>query len=268
MSPQARLGLLIGLTAAAIGALWVVPPIPQDPAYHQFADRRAFFGMPNALNVLSNAAFVLVGGIGLGFMARRGTSGSARPFSQPADAWPYVALFLGIALTGVGSGYYHLAPDNARLVWDRIPMTVAFAAIVAAVLVERISVRAGLVALPMLLGAGIGSVLYWQAAEARGAGDLRPYAFVQFFPLLIVPFIMLLFPSRYTRGGDLLGAAALYGLAKVFEIADAKVFAVGQLVSGHTLKHLAAAVATLLIIRMLRLRGPVTPAFTAGRMRA
>jgi hypothetical protein len=256
MSRQARLGLLIGLTVAAIGVLAAVPRISQDPAYHHFADRRSLWGIANALDVLSNAAFTVVGVVGLRFLSRRETPGPALPFVRAADRWAYVVFFVGVTVTGFGSAYYHLAPDNARLVWDRVPMTVGFGAIVAAILAERISVRVGLVALPMLLGAGIGSVLFWQATEARGAGDLRPYVFVQFFPLLLIPLIMLLFPSRYTRGADFLGAAVLYGVAKACEVADARIFGLGGIVSGHTLKHLVAAAAVLVIVRMLRLRGP------------
>jgi len=182
MARQLRLGLLIGLSVLATGILAAVPPIPQDPSYHHFADRRSFFGIPNAWNVLSNAAFVFVGGLGLWHIARRSKAGAANLFSQPGDRWPYVALLVGIALTGVGSAYYHLAPDDARLVWDRLAIAVAFAAIVAMVLLERISVPAGLAALPVLLIAGVGSALYWHVTEARGAGDLRPYAMVQFSP--------------------------------------------------------------------------------------
>jgi hypothetical protein len=247
----------MGLTILAIGILTAVPPIPQDPAYHNFADRRSFLGILNAWNVLSNAAFVLVGGLGLWHVARRNVRGAANGFSKAGDRCPYVALFTGIVLTGFGSAYYHLAPDNARLVWDRLAMAVAFTAVVATVLVERIGGPAALTLLAFLLLAGIGSVLYWHSTELRGVGDLRPYVMVQFFPLVIVPLIMLLFPSRYTRGGDLVGAAALYGVAKTLEMADAGVFAAGHIVGGHALKHLAGATAAALIVRMLWLRRPV-----------
>ncbi len=256
MSHRFRVGVLIGVTVLAIGILAAVPPIPQDPAYHRFADRRWFLGIPNAWNVLSNGSLVLVGGLGLWYIAHRNAPG-ADLFSKSSDRWPYVAFFTGVLLTGFGSAYYHLAPDNARLAWDRLPMAVAFTAIVTAVLIERISRRVGLAMLPVLLIAGVGSVLYWRATELRGVGDLRPYVMVQFFPLVLVPLVMLLFPSRYTRGGDLVGAAALYGVAKVLEMADAKVFSLGHVVGGHALKHVAAAAAAALIIRMLWLRRPV-----------
>jgi hypothetical protein len=262
MSRQLRLGLLMGLTLLAIGVLAAVPTIPQDPAYHRFADRRSFLCIPNAWNVLSNVALVLVGGLGLWCTAWRNVTGAANGFSKAGDRWPYVAFFMGTALTGFGSAYYHLAPDNARLVWDRLPMAVAFTAIVATVLVERIGRSAGLTLLPLLLIAGIGSVLYWHSTEVRRVGDLRPYVMVQFFPVVIIPLIMLLFPPQYTRGGDLVGVAVLYGVAKALEMADAKVYAVGHIVGGHALKHLAAAAAAALIIRMLWLRRPVDSAVT------
>jgi hypothetical protein len=255
MSYRNRVVVLLGVTVAVIAALAAVPPIPQDPAYHHFADQRSLLGIANALNVLSNAAFTAVGIMGLWRLFRRETPGAT--FEHSADRWPYVVLFIGVMLTGFGSWYYHRAPDNARLVWDRLPMTVGFGGLVAAVLGERLSPRVGRVALPVLLAMGVASVLYWRATELRGVGDLRPYAFVQFFPVVLIPMLMVLFPSRYTRGGDLLGAGALYGVAKVCEHFDEQFIAVGGIVSGHTLKHLVAAAATLLIVRMLRLRRPM-----------
>lgn len=254
MTRRFRLFAIAGITLAAIAGMLALPPIPQTQDYHRFADQRAFLGIPHFLNVVSNAAFLLVGAMGLSFLWRRRGSGPEASFAGGSERWPYVIFFLGVTLTGLGSGYYHLAPDNARLVWDRAPMSVAFMSILAALVTERISVKAGHLSLFPLVAAGIGSVWYWRLTELGGRGDLRPYIIVQFYPMVAIPLIMLLFPSRYTRSADLLGAAAIYGVAKAFEAADAQVFAVGRIVSGHTLKHLTAALATYLILRMLRRR--------------
>ncbi|MBI4735646.1 MAG: alkaline phytoceramidase [candidate division NC10 bacterium] len=251
MTQRSRLLLIGGVTLAAIAGMWDLPPIPQSQDYHRFADQRAFLGIPNFLNVISNAAFLLVGAMGLSFLWRRRGSGPESSFAEGSEQWPYVIFFLGVALTGLGSGYYHLAPDNARLVWDRAPMSVAFMSILAALATERISVKAGRLSLFPLVAAGIGSVWYWRLTELGGRGDLRPYIIVQFYPTVAIPLIMLLFPSRYSRSADLLGAGATYGVAKAFEAADAQVFAVGRIASGHTLKHITAALATYLILRML-----------------
>lgn len=257
MSRASKLLAIVCLTLAAILGIMVLPPIPQSQDYHHFADGRALLGISNFLNVASNAAFLLVGALGLLFLWQRRDSKPESPFVERAEQWPYAALFLGIALTGLGSAYYHLAPDNARLVWDRLPMTIAFTAVLSAIVAERISAKAGLMSLVPLVAVGIGSVVYWQVTELGGQGDLRPYVIVQFYPMLAILLIMLLFPPKYTRNADLLGAAALYALAKAFEALDNRIFALGQIISGHTLKHLAAAMATYLILRMLQKRRPL-----------
>jgi hypothetical protein len=257
MTQRTRLCLIAAVTGAAIVGVFSLPPLSQSQDYHNFADRRALFGVPNFLNVTSNAAFLLAGLLGLSWLLQWHRSNPHNGFVEQREQWPYVALFLGVTLTGLGSGYYHLAPDNARLVWDRLPMAIAFTAILSAIISERIGVKAGLLSLVPLVVVGMGSVVYWHLTELGGRGDLRAYVLVQFYPILAIPLIMLLFPPRYTRSADLLGAAALYGLAKVFEVSDARIFAAVPIVGGHTLKHLAAALAAYQILRMLQKRRPL-----------
>lgn len=191
--------------------------------------------------------------MGLGFVA------SAKPdrFLDGRERWPYFFVFLGLLLTALGSSYYHLAPDNARLVWDRLPMTVVFMSLVAAMIAERISVPAGVRLLPVLLAIGMASVVQWYASEVRGAGDLRFYAAVQVYAGVVLLLIQF-FPPRYTRGADLLGVAGFYALAKILETFDRPVFHGLRVVSGHTLKHLAGAMAGYWILRMLQKRKPVS----------
>jgi hypothetical protein len=188
--------------------------------------------------------------MGLVFLAR---SASSRGFVEARERLPYFLVFLGLFLTAFGSGYYHLAPDNARLVWDRLPMTVVFMSLVAAMIAERVSVRIGLWLLPLLLALGVGSVLHWYGGELRGAGDLRLYAAVQVYAMVVI-LVVLLLPARYTRSADLAVIAGFYVLAKVLEISDRRIFSLGHVVSGHTLKHLAAAAAGYWILRMLHRR--------------
>ncbi len=228
--------------------------IPQSQAYHHFADRRALLGLPNCFDVLSNAVFLVVGLVGLRFLFRSGASGAANAFTCRSERWPYVVFFLGVTLTAFGSAYYHLAPDNWRLLWDRLPMAVGFMAFLAAMIAERISVKAGLRLLTPLVGIGLASVVYWEWSEQRGAGDLRLYGLVQFYPLVAIILLFALFPPRYTGGAKLLAVAGLYGLAKVFEWLDAQVFAVTRVLSGHTLKHLCAGLAVYFILDMLEKR--------------
>jgi len=167
-------------------------------------------------------------------------------FLDERERWPYLLGFFGLFLTAFGSSYYHLVPENARLVWDRLPMTLVFMPLVAAMIAERISVKAGLWLLPVLTSIGAGSVWQWNASELRGKGDLRMYATVQVYALVVL-LIALLLPAKYTRSGDLLWVVGFYALAKILETADRQVFALtGRTLSGHALKHLAAAAAGLL----------------------
>jgi hypothetical protein len=211
-------------------------------------------GVPNFLNVASNFPFALVGLMGLWYLLRKD---GREMFLHSHERWAYAVFFLGVAFTSIGSSYYHLAPDNDRLFWDRLPMTLGFMSVFAAVISERVNVKTGFRMLAPLLAAGLASVLYWRMTEARGEGDLRLYAIVQFYPLLAIPLLLGLFPPRYTRGGQFLAALAIYGAAKVFELADALIFSAGHVISGHSLKHIAAAASALWILDMLRKRKPV-----------
>jgi hypothetical protein len=233
-----------------------LPRIPQPQAYHNFADQRSFLGIPNFADVVSNVPFAVFGLWGLAFWLRSNSEPNSSLFVDRRERWPYLVIFIGVLLTAFGSAYYHLEPSNARLVWDRLPMTVAFMAVVAAMIAERISVRIGLWLLPVLVLVGFSSVLQWYLSELRGAGDLRFYATVQAYSVLFV-LIVLLLPPRYTRSSDLAIVAGFYVLAKVLEILDKPIFELGHIVSGHTLKHLAAATSGYWILRMLQKRRPL-----------
>lgn len=251
-----RVWILLGAVLAAAFTVYLLPAIPQNEAYHNFADKRAFLGVPNFLNVASNVLFLFVGAAGIWFILRAAKDGG--PFLDAREKWPHFAFFVGVALTAFGSGWYHLHPDDRTLVWDRVPMAIGFMALVAVLVTERIDVSAGLRLLLPLVAVGIGSVVYWEFTQMRGHGDLRPYALVQFGGLLVMVLLILLFPARHTRTADLGIALGLYALAKVFEAADSLAFSAGHIVSGHTIKHGFAALATYWVLRMLRLREPVT----------
>ena len=214
-------------------------------------------GIPNFGDVVSNLPFAVIGVLGIAFLLRSGSDPASGHFLDSRERWPYLVAFVGLLLTAVGSSYYHLDPNNARLVWDRLPMTVVFMSMVAAVIAERVQLRLGLILLPPLLLIGIASVLQWYASELHGVGDLRFYAAVQAYSALVL-LIVLLFPARYSRGSDLAIIVGFYVLAKVLELLDKPIFFhTGHLVSGHTLKHLAAAAAGYWLLRMLQKRQPI-----------
>jgi hypothetical protein len=264
MSKRARVILICVLVIAAAVAVGFIPRIPQPQAYHNFADQRSFAGINNFLNVISNVVLLLAGLWGFSVTFSRKTR---EAFSKAFERLPYAVFFLGAALTCFGSAYYHLAPNNWTLVWDRLPITVAFMAIVAAVIAERISATAGLKLLVPLILLGAASVFYWYASEAHGKGDLRFYLSVQAFAVLFILLTLLLFEPKYTRGADFVIAIGLYALAKVFEIYDRAIFNAGHIVSGHTLKHLAVAVSVFCIGRMIQQRRLV-PVFRSRLVQA
>ena len=252
--PRAKAFGLWLLVAALAGGAWMLPPIPQWLSYHEFADQRACWGLPYCLDTLSNAAFVLAGGAGLRFLHRTWWQAV---FRDRREAWPYLLFFIATVLIGFGSGYYHLAPGNDRLLWDRLAMMLAFMAWFAAILSERISPRVGLCMLPLLTAAGLGSAAYWGWSEARGMGDLRPYLLMQLYPMLLIP-LLLFYPPRYSGDRNILVVLGLYLLSMFYDVGDRAVFALtGGLVSGHTLKHVIAALAVYAVVLHLRQRHAV-----------
>jgi len=247
------------ILATVVIAIFLIPSLPQNESYHHFADTRAFGGIHNAFDVLSNVFFLIVGLLGMRFVLNdRSAAHPVQRFLDPRERWPYLIFFAGVALTAFGSAYYHSHPDDARLVWDRLPMTLGFMSLLAATLNERISVKTGTRSLIPLLIFGVASVLYWSVTLARGHNDLRPYVVAQFGSLLALLVLVAFFPPRYTRGADLIVSLLIYALAKVFEAADRPIFNLGGIVSGHTMKHIIAAVSAYWILRMLKLRAPVT----------
>ncbi|HEX2653478.1 MAG TPA: hypothetical protein VHN11_07500 [Xanthobacteraceae bacterium] len=228
--------LLGGLGLASVAVLAAMPPITQDQHYHAFADTRPLFGIPYFWNVISNLPFVVVGAAGLALF--RGELTSA-------------ALFFGILLTGFGSSYYHLAPDDGTLFWDRLPMTIGFMALLAGALGERFGKATGHVALWPLLALGGASLIWW-----RWTGDLRPYVWVQFYPCLVLPILYWWFPAM-TGSRFLIIATALYGVSKALEYFDHLIYAASGIMSGHTLKHLAAAAACFALLRYFKQRQPL-----------
>jgi hypothetical protein len=257
---------MVGAMAVAAGfVLFSKPHWQQNLAYHDFADQRTLLGVPHFWNVVSNLPFLIVGLLGLRFILRDRESQVGKAFICSTERWPYLMLFLGVAFTAFGSAYYHLEPSNQRLVWDRLPMAVAFMALFSGVIAERMGIRIGLGLLGPLVTAGVGSVLYWACCD-----DLRPYYLVQFFPILAMPWLVLLFPPRYTGTSYLFAALGYYVLAKFCEHpGDAPIYeALGGAMSGHTFKHLLACLGAYQILRMLQRRQPTVREFARSGFRS
>ena len=239
-----RHALLVILVLGALGKIFTLAPIPQDTDYHLFVDTRSYLGIPNGLNVLTNIPFLLIGILGLGFCLRA-TLGPAR--------YAWTMLFVGLGLVSAGSAYYHWNPNNGTLFWDRLPITIGFMSLFAALIGEYVDQRLGKTLLLPAVSIGVVSVLYWHWTD-----DLRFYIWVQLFPLLTIPTVMLLFPKTYSHSWLLLAGFTCYVLAKVAEMYDGAVFAsTANSVSGHSLKHLFAAAGSYCVYQMLRSRHAV-----------
>jgi len=218
-------------------------PIPQPPAFHLFADTRTCLGIANFANVASNVAFLAVGLAGLAWCRRH-------PGADAVRAW--TAFFTGVALVAFGSTWYHIEPNDASLVWDRLPMTLAFMGLFVALLAEHLGQAWERRLLVPALIVGLASVLLWKAT-----GDLRVYLWVQATPFLAIAFMLACYPGRYTHRHYLLIGAGLYALAKVAEFQDRELLELtAGAISGHTAKHLLAAAAPLCVYLMLRRRRP------------
>lgn len=239
--------LLLAIVLAGTAALWWHGPIAQWASYHAFADAHTWHGIPNAANVLSNLPFAFIGLFGLWRLWP--------PTAQPdagRNAWR--GFSAAVAFTALGSALYHWSPTNPSLVLDRLPIAWACAALLCALLAERVDTRWG--SGPALAGALAVSSLsvgYWWATEQQGHGDLRAYLWIQFLPMVLAPVILgLKMPPTGARAVPAIAwwsALALYGCAKLMEVSDSAVLTLTGCVSGHTLKHLLAAAGAAWLLR-------------------
>ena len=236
-----RVGLLGAIAAISAVGLWSVDPIPQDQNYHDFAGELTLFGIANFWNVTSNLPFLFVGLIGLFFCLQNDEL-------QARLSWG--VLFAGVTMVAFGSSWYHLAPDNSTLVWDRLPMAIGFMGLFTALLYDYVDKRAEKFLLFPLLFLGVGSVIWWAVSD-----DLRFYVWVQFFPLVCILILLAIFRSPYRQNAYIVGALALYVLAKVLELGDGFLFeGSGEIFAGHPVKHLASAGAIYVLYLMLKHR--------------
>lgn len=232
ISPKYFIAALIIIIIAVM--IWV-DPIAQDLNYHKFADQLTFSGIPHFWNVMSNVPFLLVGVLGI-WSLKSNRLNIASKFKQF-----YWIFFFGVLLVGLGSAWYHLNPNNSTLVWDRLPMTIAFMAFFSVIVAEYVNEQLGKGMFWPLLLMGILSIIYWQYTESIGFGDLRWYGMVQFLPLLLLPLIFLIYPKKYSHSFLLWLFLGLYLIAKLLENYDGEIFSTLNVISGHSLKHIAAA---------------------------
>lgn len=243
-----KLLFLLAVTAAAIAGTWFFqPPLPQDPAYHKFADSLTIFGIPNFWNVMSNSLIILVALVGVMKSARLNVMhvylDTRREFG---------ILFTAALLTGLGSVWYHLNPTTDSLLWDRLPMTILFTGLLGIVITLYISEVMGKLLFWPLLAAGVISVLYWYQTEQAGSGDLRFYALTQYLSALLIFLIIVLYRGAGKPTILLMLTLTMYVAAKAAEHFDSMVYQYTGIISGHSMKHLFAGMALFMLYLILR----------------
>lgn len=258
LTASLKVKIIFCITAVAVLPLFFTGPIPQDTAYHNFADQRLLFGIPDFWNVVSNIPYALIGIAGIASLLAKPVSGGLPELRQN-----YLLFFAGICLVGIGSAWYHWSPSNQSLVWDRLPMTIAFMAFFSTILGEYLSPKIGKSVLWPLILTGILSVLYWHATELSGHGDLRPYIVIQFLPMILVPAIMLTYKSAFRSNSLVWGFMFAYVIAKITEYYDVEIFNLAS-ISGHTLKHLISAGGVCLYYLALKKRIALTEQVTGS----
>jgi len=244
MKKFTRESILVFIFITSFLVLFLFDAICQDPTYHDFADQRVIFGIPNFFDVTTNISFALFGFAGFIYTLKH---------RQKEASWSWITFFFGVAIVSLGSGYYHLNPNNDTLVWDRLPMTIGFMGLFIAILSEYVNKNIERYFLIPTILLGFATVIYWHYFD-----DLRFYYWIQLIPLLTIPLAMLLFKGKYTHQKYLIIALLFYIFAKITEYYDKEIFAlICEQLSGHSMKHLLASIGPLYIYLMLKKRAAI-----------
>jgi hypothetical protein len=239
--------VLISLLATVM--LLFFPPIKQDISYHQFADQRTILTIPNFWNVITNVAFLWVGVVALYKLYKK------RLQIINKLQLSYYIFFTAIALISLGSAYYHWQPNNLSLVWDRLPITLAFMSLLSFVIAENLSIPAGRNFLFPLLLLGLLSVLYWYFGELHGGGDLRLYALVQFLPLLLLLLLLVFGKTNFNNQSAYWWLFTAYVLAKLAEHFDIQIYQfTSGVIGGHAIKHIVSAAGLYIMMLCFEIR--------------
>ncbi len=239
MSDKIKKTILFLIVTITFILIFLKGPMPQSVEYHNFADQRGLWNINNFGDVISNLPFIFTGLFGLLTLKNY-------PPSVASKSWS--VFFIGVTLVAPGSAWYHLNPNNITLVWDRLPMTIAFMGLFTAMISTYINEGYEKFLLPFSIFFGFASVVIWHLTD-----DLRMYAFVQVAPLVLIPVVITLFRSSQIKPLYLAAGLNFYIIAKLVESNDSKIFGFTQdFISGHTIKHLSASLAPLILALMLK----------------
>ena len=241
LDEKKKISILISLFAVSFIAMMFFGKIEQTQSYHNFADNRTFFGIPNFFDTVSNLLFSFVGMTGSWFVYKN---------VRKEARYSWLTLFAGVTLVSFGSGYYHWNPNDSTLVWDRLPLIMGFMGLFSALLTEFINPKLEKFLLVPAVLLGALSVLYWHYV-----GDLRFYIWLQAVTLLAITAVIIMYQGRFTLRRYLLYTFGFYILSKFAEFSDRTIYsATNNILSGHTLKHILAALAVFSVYLMLKRR--------------
>ena len=232
-----KLGVLVGGLVFFFLLSWPSLPRTELAGYFDFADQRSWGPIPNGWNVLSNLALLYVGGWGF-LVSRKLRDNPLRFHSQ--------IFFAAVFVTGFGSSYFHWNPSPESLVWDRVWMSVAFAAATSLLIKDRVDFKWDRPLFFGLLGFGILSVL--MACYGR---DVRAYIVTQFGFLMLIVGVVRFYPPGQIQKKYLGVSVLLYAAAKILELYDRDIYDTLGLISGHSLKHLISACAVVPMVKAI-----------------
>ena len=231
----------------AVIALIIKGPIPQEPAYHNFADKCNILGIPNFMNVITNLPFLFIGIAGITVTSKASQSEKRLKIIS-------ITLFIGFILLFFGSSYYHYQPSHFSLIFDRIPILVIIMSLLSIFIYDYFGASAGKKYFYFLNLMGVASIIYWYHTELLGNGDLRLYILLQFYPLVSIPLILWLYKAPYNYTGEVICIFIAYAIARITEGLDKEIFSLTGFISGHSLKHIFMAVAGGFIVLMTKNR--------------
>ena len=234
MRTSASAIVVVGLAAVAIVAVALAGTIVRGPEFHHYADARSWLGIPHAGDVISNVAFVIV---------------AARARAWLRDGYA-IAVGVGVAAIGLGSALYHVAPGDAALAFDWGPIAITLAILSAAVIRDRVGPRAGRRVLGVGTTFAVGSVAWWLASGGTAGGNMAPYVAVQLAGIVVPALVAVLVRGTIAARWLVLGVV-VFALARGVAAYDAALLDLLG-VSGHSLKHVLAALAAGCALRALR----------------
>lgn len=236
LTRRATVTLMLAMAMAAMVGLVAWGPVVLVSHMHHFADQRTWHGVPNAVNVWSHLPLIPIGAWGLWQVSRLPAHERLR--------WIWFWFFVCQLLATLGGMVYHWAPADVSFIWDQVPKSAASTLFAFAFLAERVDRRFGHpnAIATALIASLLGGIWWLYTLGLEQVGDLRPLMWLEMLPVLLVATGAWTLNGRLLTRQDWLRSQLSFVLAQALDWADHSLYvATGQVVSGHSLRHLALA---------------------------